>query len=276
MTHRMPKFLQGLKPTLHISHRGGALLAPENTLHAFRMAVERYHTQMLELDVHLTRDGEVVVAHDATLDRCTDGTGPISALTLSELRRLDAGFRFTPDGGRTFPFRGKGVRVPTLREVLLAFPGLRINLEMKPVTPGTEEVLHQVLSAERALELVCMGSEHDSVGERLFARMPDACHFYPRDALAAYVIGLRSGETPEVDPRYTVLDMPLYFGEVRLVDEGFLRTVASHGKWVNVWTVDDPAEMRRLVAEGVGGIMTDRPDLLRQVLDAASPASQAR
>jgi glycerophosphoryl diester phosphodiesterase len=265
-------FFRGLRPTLHISHRGGALLAPENTLPAFRMAVERYRTQMLELDVHLTRDGEIVVAHDGLLDRCTNAEGPLSARSFSELRRVDAGYRFTPDGGRTFPFRGQGVQIPALHEVLRAFPGLPINLEMKPDTPGTEEVLHEVLRKEHALDRVCMGSELDEVGERLAARMPDACHFYPRDALTAIVLAIRSGEAPPADPRYTVLDMPLYFGDVRLVDEEFLRTTTQHGKWVNVWTVDDPEEMRRLVSEGVGGIMTDRPDLLRQILDASSPA----
>jgi glycerophosphoryl diester phosphodiesterase len=268
----IPKFLQGLEPTLHISHRGGALLAPENTLHAFRMAVEQYRTQMLELDVHLTRDGEVVVAHDHSLNRCTNGTGPLAALTFAELRRLDAGFHFTPDGGRTFPFRNQGVLIPTLREVLRAFPGLRINLEMKPEAPGTEDALYQVLRAEHSLERVCLGSEHDSVAERLVARMPDACHFYPREALTAFVLSIHGGEAPPEDPRYTVIDMPLYFGEVRLVNEHFLRTAARHGKWVNVWTVDDPEEMRRLVSEGVGGIMTDRPDLLRRILDATPHA----
>jgi len=267
-----PKFLQGIQPTLHISHRGGALLAPENTLPAFRMAVERYRTQMLELDVHLTRDGEVVVAHDSTLDRCTSGTGPLAALTFAELRRLDAGFHFTPDSGRTFPFRNQGVVIPTLREVLRAFPGLRINLAMKPETPGTEDVLYTVLREENALERVCLGSEYDTVAERLVARMPDACHFYPRDALTSIVLSVRNGEPPPEEPRYTVLDMPLYFGDVRLVDEDFLRATARLGKWVNVWTVDDPREMRQLVSEGVGGIMTDRPDLLRQILDATSHA----
>ncbi|MDC0714981.1 glycerophosphodiester phosphodiesterase [Stigmatella sp. ncwal1] len=271
MARPLPAFLHGLKPTLHISHRGGALLAPENTLCAFQAAVERYRTQMLELDVHLSRDGELIVAHDATLDRCTDGSGPLAAFSLAELQRLDAGFRFTPDG-RTFSFRRQGVRIPTLREVLKAFPDLRINLELKPDTPGAEQALHQVLREEGALERVCLGSEHDTVAERLVACMPEACHFYPRDALAAYVIAVRSGEPPPEDPRYTVLDMPLYFGEVRLVDEAFLRTVTSQGKWVNVWTVDDAAEMRRLVTEGVGGIMTDRPDTLRQILDASAQA----
>jgi glycerophosphoryl diester phosphodiesterase len=267
-----PAFLQGLKAPLHISHRGGALLAPENTLAAFRMAVERYRTDMLELDVHLTRDGEVVVAHDTTLERCTDGTGPLAALTLAELRRLDAGFRFTPDGGRTFPFRGQGVRIPTLREVLRALPSLRLNIEVKPDVPGIEEAFGEVLRAEGALARVCIGSEQDAIAERLLAVLPDACHFYPRDALAAWVLPLKAGEVPPVDERFTVIDMPLYFGEVRLVDEPLLRAAAAHGKWVNVWTVDDPAEMRRLLDEGIGGVMTDRPDLLREVMDAHETA----
>jgi glycerophosphoryl diester phosphodiesterase len=260
-------FFRDLSPTLHIAHRGGALLAPENTLAAFRMAVERYHTQMVETDVHLTRDGELVVAHDDTLEHCTEGEGPLADHTLAELQRLDAGYRFSPDGGRTFPFRGQGVRLPSLREVLRAFPDLRFNIEVKPDVPGIEEAFFQVLREERALERVCVGSELDSVGERLARVMPEACHFYPRDALTAFVLAVRAGEQPPDEPRYTVLDMPLYFGDVRLVDEALLRTAAAHGRWINVWTVDDPEEMRRLVAEGVGGIMTDRPDLLRRVLD---------
>lgn len=259
-------FFKGLVPTLHISHRGGALLAPENTLAAFRLAVERYRTDMLELDVHLTRDGEVVVAHDSTLERCTEGEGPLAALTLAELRELDAGYRFTPDGGRTYPFRGQGVQVPTLREVLRAFPGLRLNLEAKPDVPGMEHALREVLREEGALLRVCVGSEQDALGARLAEAMPEACHFYPRDALAALVLAVRTGEPLPEEERYTVLDMPLYFGEVRLVDEVLLREAAARGRWINVWTVDDPEEMKRLAAEGVGGIMTDRPDLLREVL----------
>ncbi|NNC21109.1 glycerophosphodiester phosphodiesterase [Corallococcus exiguus] len=262
-------FLDGLKPTLHIAHRGGALLAPENTLEAFQRAVHTHRTDMLELDVHLSRDGEVIVAHDDTLERCTDGEGPLAALTLAQLRKLDAGHRFTPDEGRTFPFRGQGVRLPTLREVLRAFPTLRLNVELKPDVPGAEAVLARLLTEEGALGRVCLGSEQDAIAERLHKELPDACHFYPRDALAAFVLALKAGEAPPEDARYSVLDMPLYFGEVRLVDDALLKAAAERGKWINVWTVDDPAEMDRLIQEGIGGIMTDRPDLLRQRMDAS-------
>jgi len=116
---------------LLIAHRGGSALAPENTMLAFRRAVEWWCADLLELDVQPTRDGEAVVFHDATLDRTTDGSGPVVARSLAELRGLDAGYRFTPDGGASHPFRGRGVGISTLREVLEAFPRTRMNVEIK-------------------------------------------------------------------------------------------------------------------------------------------------
>src|SRR5215213_3160249 len=162
----LPPFLRGLRPTLHIAHRGGALLAPENTLPAFQQAVARYRTDMLELDVHLSRDGELVVSHDPTLERCTDAEGSLAERTLAQLQQLDAGYHFSPDG-QHFPFRGQGVRLPTLREVLRAFPGLRLNVEAKPDVPGIEDAMHALLREEGALERVCLGSELDAVAQRL-------------------------------------------------------------------------------------------------------------
>ncbi|HSP18882.1 MAG TPA: glycerophosphodiester phosphodiesterase [Myxococcaceae bacterium] len=259
-------FLEGLRPTLHIAHRGGALLAPENTLVAFQAAVERWRTDMLELDVHATRDGELVVSHDPTIQRCTDGHGRIAEHTLAELQALDAGFQFSPDGGRTFPFRAQGVRLPSFREVLRAFPGLRLNVEVKSEAPGIEAAVASMLRAEGAVNRVCLGSELDPLAERLVEAAPEVCAFYPRDALTSLVLALKSGETPPDDPRYQVLDMPLDYGEVRLVDGPFLEATTRIGRWVNVWTVDQADTMRELVGLRVGGIMTDRPDLLRAVL----------
>jgi len=259
-------FLEGLRPTLHISHRGGALLAPENTLVAFRAAVQRWRTDMLELDVHTSRDGELVISHDPTLQRCTDGHGRIAEHTLAELQRLDAGFHFSPDGGRTFPFRGQGVQLPTFHEVLRAFPGLRLNVEVKAEAPGVEAAVASLLRSEGAQHRVCLGSELDGLGERLVEAAPEVCAFYPRDALTELVLAIKSGGEPPDDARFQVLDMPLDYGEVRLVDAPFLEATTRLGRWVNVWTVDDVDTMRALVQIGVGGIMTDRPDLLRGVL----------
>jgi glycerophosphoryl diester phosphodiesterase len=259
-------FFEGLRPTLHIAHRGGALLAPENTLAAFRSAVARWRTDMLELDVHATRDGELVVSHDPTLQRCTDGHGRIAEHSLAELQRFDAGFHFSPDGGRSYPFRGEGVRIPTFREVLRAFPDTPLNVEVKAEAPGIESAVTGLLRSEHATGRVCLGSELDPLAERLAAAAPEVCAFYPRDALTQLVLAIKSGDEPPDDPRFQVLDMPLDYGEVRLVDPPFLEATARLGRWVNVWTIDDPETLRSLVAIGVGGIMTDRPDLLREVL----------
>ncbi len=267
-------FLEGLRPTLHIAHRGGSLVAPENTLEAFRLACERYRTDVIELDVHLTRDDVLVVAHDPDVDRCTDGAGPIAAMRFDELRRLDAGHRFTADGGASFPSRGRGVRIPTLREVLEACPAVRVNLELKPEAEGAELRLVEELRALGALDRVCLGSADDAVGARLHRAAPEACHFFPEQALTRLVMALKSGTAPDAlgplaeDDRFSVLDMPASFHGVPLLDRAFVAAVAAAGKWVNVWTIDERAEMEALAELGVGGIMTDRPDVLREVLDA--------
>jgi len=262
----MRPFLQRLRPTLHISHRGGAHLAPENTLVAFGAAVERWRTDMLELDVHVSHDGALVVSHDPTVQRCTDGEGRIADLRWAELERLDAGYHFSADGGRTHPFRARGVKLPLFREVLRSFPDVPLNVEVKAEAPGVEAEIAGLLRREHAVDRVCLGSELDDLAGQLVEALPDACHFYPRDALTALVLAVKSGGKLPDDSRYQVLDMPLDYGDVRLVDRQLLDAVQRLGRWVNVWTIDDAPTMHALVALGVGGIMTDRPDLLRSVL----------
>jgi len=266
MTPRHP-YVTALPRPAHVSHRGGAKLEPENTLVAFARAVNEFRTDVLELDVHLTRDGVLVVHHDETVERCTDGTGALAHFSLAELQRLDAGHRFSPDG-RTFPRRGQGVRVPTLREVLTSWPRVRVNLEVKPDVPGIEQVVAAELRALGAVERVCLGSELDAVAARLVEALPEACHFFPREALTAFVVGALSGEASAPDPRFHVADMPAEFQGVPLITPELMRAARANGIAVLVWTIDDEAQMRALLDAGVDGVMTDRPDVLRSVLDA--------
>lgn len=249
-------FFSGLQRPLHSAHRGGAGLYPENTMHAFRKAVELHRTDLLELDVHASSDGEVVVAHDATLERCTDGTGELAAKTWSELSALDAAFHT--------PLRGQGIGLPRFIEVLRAFPSLRLNVEVKAAS--AVEPFVRLVKRENVLHRLCIGSEHDALAEQLVEALPDGCFFYPANALAAFVLPTRGGEPPTDDPRFTVLDMPYFYEGVQLFDAELARIAAAHGKWINVWTVDAADDMRRAIADGVGGIMTDRPDVLREVL----------
>ena len=257
-------FFNGLRAPMHISHRGGAALMPENTLPAFEAAVRLWRTDMLEIDIQVTKDGELVVAHDETVDRCTDGVGLVSSFTWAELSKLDAGFRFSPNEGKSFPLRESGVKIPRLVDVLRLFPSLRFNIELK--TAAALDGFVELVRGEKAEGRICAGSEHDEIAFMISAAMPEALLFYPRDALAAFILPMKSDEPPIDDVRFTVLDMPLYFQGVRLFDAALRDEAARRGKWINVWTIDDPYEMREVIGEGVGGVMTDRPDLLREVM----------
>lgn len=263
----MHPFLAGLKPPVLVASRGGAKVAPENTLQAFRSAVSHHGAPMVELDLHATRDGELVVMHDATVERCTNGTGAIASMTLAEIRKLDAGMAFSPDGGRTFPFRGVGVRVPTLAEVLRALPATRVNVDLKPEDVELAPVLAGVVRGEGAVERVCVGSKHDAVALRLLAELPEGCHFFPRQALSDFVRAAMRMQEPPDNPGFQVLEVPYVLGPMKLANEAVLNAARQQGHWVIVWTVDEREQMTELLDLGVDGIMTDRPDLLREVLD---------
>ena len=139
------------------------------------------------------------------------------------------------------------MRLPTFREVLRAFPGVRLNVEVKAEAPGVESAVATLLRAEGAVNRVCLGSELDPLAERLVEAAPEVCAFYPRDALTELVLAIKSGGEPPDDARFQVLDMPLDYGEVRLVDAPFLEATNRLGRWVNVWTVDDVETMRSLI-----------------------------
>lgn len=233
---------------------------------AFEQAVEVYDTDMLEIDVHLTADGVVVVHHDDDLDRCSNGRGPIANHTWAQLQNIDAGYQFTPDGGQSWPWRDRGVRIPRLDETLEAFPELRFNIEIKTPNPHAIAAFLKVVRDLNAIDRVCMGSARDRVGARLAAAAPEGCHFYPQNALARFILPALAGLKPRLDRRYTVLDMPDHLGPLNLVTPRLLDVARATGRWVNVWTIDDAVQMGRLIRLGVGGVMTDRPDRLLAAL----------
>jgi glycerophosphoryl diester phosphodiesterase len=247
---------------LLIAHRGGSGLAPENTLAAFSSAVERWGADMIELDVHATRDGECAVIHDATVDRTTDGTGRVADMTLDQLRSLDAGYRFTPDGGETFPFRDTGVVIPTLDEVLEALPATPITVEVK--AGAAQAPLFRAVDRLAAHHRVVAAGMHDrdrtafaSYSGPVSASTEQLRRFYVRHRL---FIGRF------LPPPADVVQVPETWEGRRVVTPRFVRDLRSRHIPVHVWTVDDPADMRRLLDWGVAGIITDRPDILARVL----------
>ena len=249
-----------------IAHRGGAGLRPEATLEAFDHAA-RLGADILEMDARATADGAIVVLHDDSVDRTTDGSGPVAALTLAALRRLDAGYRWSQDGGKTFPFRGKGLGVPTLAEVLERHARLRMVIELKV---RTAEFAHAVCNVARdsgmASRVLIASFDHAAL--RAFRQScPEvATSMSAREAQAFWVFGrlrLASAQSPDA----VALQVPERFRGVEVLVPSVIEAARSRNLRVHAWTVNDEEAMRRLIALGVDGIMTDRPDRLLALRD---------
>ncbi len=252
---------------LNVAHRGASARAPENTLEAFRLAVEA-GAGGLELDVHMSSDGEVVVIHDATVDRTTDGSGAVAGMTLGELRGLDAGYRFSPDGGRTHPYRGRGVGIPTLAEVYEEFPDTYVNIEMKEAQPGVEEAVMEVIREAGSEARTLVVSNRHGVVRRFRrlsgGRIPTGAS---RREIRDFYLLSRLRLERSSRPHYDALQVPVDYRGIPLVTPRFLEAAHSLGVRVDVWTINDPGEMRRLLDLGVDVIMTDRPETLTGVLE---------
>jgi glycerophosphoryl diester phosphodiesterase len=244
-----------------VAHRGGGQLAPENTLDAFRNATEVWWADMLEMDVRLTRDGQVVVIHDATVDRTTDGAGRVADLTLEEIRSLDAGYRFVDPSGAA-SFRGRGVTIPTLDEVLTAFPAMRVNIEAKE--RAVAGPLVEVVARHGAEQRVLVAAEREE--SRRGARgYPGPWGASARQLKAFWALHWLPGGSPWT-PRADIFQVPERHGRLHVVTPRFLRAAHRLGIPVQVWTVNRREDMQRLLDLGVDGIQTDRPDLLAAVL----------
>jgi glycerophosphoryl diester phosphodiesterase len=255
------------------AHRGGARVVPEDTVEGFREGL-RYGDAVLELDIHATADGHIVVMHDPDVERTTNGRGPVSSMSLAEVQALDAGYRFTLDGGATFPWRGRGVRIPTLDTIYREFPGRPVNIEIKGERSRVEEGLFRVIEAAGAEDRTLVVSNRRAPIRR-FRR---ACHGTVATAasieefLAFWVLTLLHANDL-YDPPFQAVQPPDRFGFLQVVTPRLVREVHRRGLRIDVWTIDEEADMRRLLSYGVDGIMTDRPDVLARVLGSGSPSA---
>ena len=248
---------------LIVGHRGASADAPENTLPSFALAV-RQGADALELDVHLTRDGVPVVHHDPDLARTTDRAGAVAALTLAEVQAADAGARFTADGGRTFPFRGQGVRVPTLEAVLRAHPTTPLLVELK--TAAAQHAVQTVLANHDAAGRTVLAAEDDRALDA-FRHPPWRTCASKAEATRLYAAALLGRAPAAVG--YALLSVPCRHRGVLPVPTRFLiRAARRLGCPVHVWTVDDPAAARALWARGAAGIFTNRPGAIVGARDA--------
>ena len=245
---------------LLIAHRGGGLLRPEETLIAFEHAVA-LGADVLELDVRSSADGAIVLMHDDTVDRTTDGSGAVHDLSLAELRALDAGYRFTTDGGATFPYRGRGVRVATLDEVLAAHPSAWLSIEIKQTEPDIVSDVLAVIDAAGASERVVVVAFSDAVVASLRAQRPSLVTGMSLGEIVAFT-ALSAAREPTYVPPSRIAQVP--HGSVTAA---MVARAERFGVRLHPWTVNDRETMEQLLGLGVHGIMTDDPALLAEVLE---------
>jgi glycerophosphoryl diester phosphodiesterase len=251
---------------LHICHQGGEDVYPSNTIYAYQACIDDWDTDVIEIDVHETSDGHLVVLHDETVDRTTDGEGLVKEMTLEEIQALDAAYEFTPEDGEGTPLRGQGINIPTLQEVFEAFPDRLTNIEIKQVDPPIEQALVDAIEAAGMTEKSCLGSFDDGVAARLRELLPEACHYAPEDMARDYYIGTRAFITGFNPPPVDAFALPPFSDETEVIDPRLVEALHAEGKHLWAWTIDDEDEMNRLFDLGVDGIMTNRPDRLDAVM----------
>lgn len=236
---------------LVIGHRGAAAYAPENTLASFQLALAQ-GADALEFDLRRSRDGLAMVFHDPTLERTTDGTGPLAALTASELQRLDAGRHFTDLAGAT-PYRGTGIRIPTFQEVLRAFPGVPLLIEIKEVE--VQEAAAAILREEGAADRAVVAGD-DWHALTAFREPPFHLGASRRDITRLY-FGLGAP-----DDRCVNYAVPEFHYGLPIPSRRFVRRAHARGATVHVWTVDDARSALRWWRNGANGLVTNRPDAI--------------
>jgi glycerophosphoryl diester phosphodiesterase len=260
-----PIFQSQTSKFLVFAHRGGGGLFPENTLLAFEDSA-KLGVDFLELDVHSTNDGTLVVMHDAQVNRTTDGHGNIKEMSLENLKKLDAGFQFSPDGGQTFPFRGKKITVPTLAEIFDSLPEMKFNIEPKQQTPSIIKPLCSLIRARKMEDKIIVGSFHQAVIDEFRAECPEVATSASPSEVTKFLALSKTGLSESYNPPMQALQIPENLGQLSVVTKEFVENAHRKNLQVHVWTVNETADMERLINVGVDGIMTDYPDKLLSIV----------
>ncbi|MPZ87675.1 MAG: glycerophosphodiester phosphodiesterase [Nitriliruptorales bacterium] len=250
-----------------IAHAGAQGYAPHNTLPAFRMAIQM-GADTLEMDLQLTADDHVVVMHDGTVDRTTDGSGRVRDLTLEEIKRLDAGGWFEGAAG-DHPFEGQGVQVPALAEVFEAFPDTFMVIEMKTDSgPEIVEATAELIERAGRQDRVVVASFDTEYIEAFRERLPGVpTNLGESEVRRLYMLHL-AGLHRWFRPAGEVVQVPEHADDRHVTSQRFLNAAKSLGLDVQVWTVNEVGDLQRLVDDGLDGLITDYPDRLRAILDA--------
>ena len=254
--------------TLVIAHQGGDGVWPGDTMFAFEKAVE-IGSDVLEMDAHITKDGQIVLMHNETVDETTDGTGLIEEMTLEELKKLDAAYDWSIDGDKNFTYRGQGIKVPALEELFQKFPRMRYLIEIKLTENPIDKPLCELIRKYDMQTKVIIGSFHDEAMRNFRTTCPEVATGASRGEVTSYVILGKIFLGGFIAPKYQALQVPWERSEskgIPVMTARFIREAHTKNIRVEPWTVNDPELMKQYIEWGVDGIITDRPDLLIEVL----------
>ena len=267
----MPKapqatYYQNAPRTMVIAHQGGDGVWPSNTLFAFEHAAD-LGVDVLEMDIHMTKDGVLVVSHDETVDRMTDGEGFIKEMTLSEVQSFDAAYDWSPlDDGAEYPYRGQGITIPTLESVFEQFPEYRMNIEIKQAEPSIARPFCNLIRTHKMEGRVLVASFSDEALVEFRETCPEIATSGSRGQVKTFVYMHLAFLGRLYPPIFSAVQVPIENSGITILTSRFVNVAHARGLWVDAWTIDDPAEMRALIEIGVDGIITDRPDLWLEVL----------
>jgi len=249
----------GLPRPIIFAHRGASGMYPENTLPSFQAAVE-IGAHVLETDTRITKDGIPVLTHDESLLRTTGVDAHVEDLTLKELKDIDAGHSFSPDGGNTHPFRGTGIQVPTLEEFVRAFPNIPVNMEIKVGTERSARIVLDVLESNNALDRFLLASVLPDAMRYIQANTPSALTGACKEDVLRVLFRSARCDRKSREYPFTALQVPERQSIIPVVTRRFISYAHRNGVHVHVWTINEESDMRRLFDMGVDGIFTDFPE----------------
>jgi len=251
---------------LVFAHRGASVEYPENTLPSFKKAVD-LGVDVIETDVHFIKDNGFVIVHDAVLDRVSNGSGNVLNYSMDELKQFDAGYYFTDDNGKTYPYRGKGITFLSLDELLEEFPNQRFNIDLKTKNLDQIKYYVDIIKRCKAEQRVLTASEHYKNLRAVRGVLPQiATSLCYREILMFYFL-YRSGLLFLNFPiNGDALQVPEFYGSFRVVSRAFVKQAHKRRVRVHVWTINNENDMKRLIDMGVDGIMSDNPELLMRVM----------
>lgn len=260
-----PYYSDDLPYPLVIAHQGGDGLWPGNTLFAFEHATE-LGVDVLEMDLHITADSVLVINHDETVDRTTDGTGEIETMTLAEIKALDAGYNWSSDDGQTFPYRGMGLAIPTLEEIFQAFPDYRMTIEIKKTEGSMAGPFCDLIRSYGMQDKVLVASFYDERMDEFRQVCPEVATSSARQETTVFVLMSKVFLGRLYSPSFYSLQVPEKSSGITVMTTQFVRAAHERNLHIEPWTIDDPEQLKLYIDWGVDGIITDRPDLMLEIL----------